>query len=42
MTSFLFAGAIFAGVISDYIGGRAMICSIMLTLAAPAVSSQQT
>jgi hypothetical protein len=31
-------GGILAGVISDYLGGRALTCSVMLLLAAPCVS----
>jgi len=31
-------GGVFAGVVSDYLGGRALTCMMMLLLAAPSVS----
>lgn len=34
----LLAGGIFAGLISDYTGGRATTCCVMLVVAAPMVS----
>ena len=32
-------GGVFAGVVSDYLGGRALTCMVMLLIAAPSVSS---
>jgi len=31
-------GGVFAGVVSDYLGGRALTCMVMLLFAAPSVS----
>jgi len=33
-----YLGGVFAGVVSDYLGGRALTCMVMLLLAAPSVS----
>jgi len=33
-------GGVFAGVVSDYLGGRALTCMVMLLIAAPSVSNR--
>jgi len=38
LSIYLSVGGIFAGVISDYLGGRALTCLVMLLFAAPSVS----